>query len=109
MTKNNFIELVNANGGPGCVLNVILDNSMIIRYIDNDHILDLTKDVVTIGGVDYIKNYTYIEDRRVEKRNTVDHLITTFHPMEIIQGIQFIGNKSERKHLDRTTMFDIYG
>lgn len=109
MTKNEFISLVEANGGAECVLNVILDNSMIVRFIDNEHILSLTEDIVTIGGVDYIINRTYIEDNRVEKRNRVQHEVTTYHPMEIIQGVQFIQSADERSYLSRDMMFDVYG
>lgn len=107
MTKSEFTSLVNANGGPGCVLNVILDNSMIVRYLDDDHILNLNEDVVTIGGVDYIKNYTLISDNRPDKRPNVVHPIVTYHPMEIIQGVQFIKSNDERKYLARKNMFDL--
>ena len=109
MTKQEFIALVNNVGGPEVILNVILDNSMIVRFIDDDHILNLEEDIVTIGGVDYIKNYTFIEDNRPEKCSTVKHQVVTYHPMEIIQGVQVIGSKEERKFLDRSMMFDVYG
>lgn len=106
MTKQEFTALVNANGGPECVWCVICDNSMIVRYFDDDHILDLDNDIVTIGGVDYIKNYTLIQDRRPEKRVTTSHEIVTFHPMEIIQGVQFISSASERPFLDKSETYD---
>lgn len=109
MTKSEFISLVEANGGPECVLNVILDNSMIVRFIDDDHILNLDEDIKTIGGVDYILNYTTIEDSRLERRNSTKHEITTYHPMEVIQGVQFIQSANERKYLSKDAMFDIYG
>ena len=107
MTKNEFIAAVNANGGPDCVLNVILDNSMFVRYIDDKHILNLDEDIVTIGGRDYIKNYTVVEDNRPAKRKHVKHVITTLHPMECIQGIQFISSKDERNYLDKSQMYEV--
>lgn len=108
MTKTEFVDLVNANGGPECVLTVICDNEVMIRYIDNEHILNLDADIVTIGGVDYIKHYSKIEDKRPEKRPTTKHVITTYHPMEIVQGVAFIQSAEERQFLDRSVMFDVY-
>lgn len=107
MTKNQFIALVNANGGPECVLNVILDNAMFVRCIDNDHIINLEEDLVVIDGAEYIKNYTTIQDKRPEKRLHTKHVITTFHPMECIQGIQFISSKDEREQLDKSQMYEL--
>ena len=107
LTKSEFINAVNANGGPECVLNVILDNSMFVRYIDDEHILNLESDLVTIGGVDYIKNYTVVEDNRPAKRKHVTHTITTLHPMECVQGIQFISSKDERNYLDKSQMYEV--
>lgn len=107
MTKIEFVSAVNANGGPECVLNVILDNSMFVRYLDDEHILNLDEDLVTIDGVDYIKNYTTVEDSRPEKRRHVRHTITTLHPMECVQGIQFIDSKDERPYLDKSQMYEL--
>lgn len=107
MTKNQFISLVNNVGGPECILNVILDNSMIVRFIDDEHILNLDEDIVTIDGVDYIKNYTTIEDNRAHMSPRVKHNITTYHPLEIVQGVQVLESADERRYLDRSMMFDL--
>lgn len=107
MTKSEFIAAVNANGGPDLVLNVILDNSMFVRYLDDEHMLNLDEDLVTFDGVDYIKNYTVVEDNRPEKRKHVKHVITTLHPMECVQGIQFISSKDERKYLDKSQIYEV--
>lgn len=107
MTKQEFIATVNANGGPECVLTIVLDNSMFIKYLDDKHILNLTKDLVTINGVDYVKNYTMVDDKRPEKRVRGQHRITTLHPMECIQGIQFVDTPEERTQLDRTNLYQL--
>lgn len=107
MTKNEFISAVSANGGPGCVLNVICDNQMIIRYLDDEHALNLDKDLVTINGVDYIKNHTFVEDSRPEKRCKFKHKITTLHPMEIIQGIQFVDTPDDKQYLDKSQLYEL--
>ena len=107
MTKNEFISAVNANGGPECVLTVILDNSMFVKYLDDEHVLNLEEDLVTIDGVDYIKNYTVVDDRLPEKRRNNKHTITTLHPMNCIQGIQFVASKDERTSLDRTNLYQL--
>lgn len=107
MTKAEFVSLVNAVGGPEHILNVICDNSMIVRFYDDNHILDLDEDLVTIDGVDYIKNYTEAEDSRPHKRSEIVHKITTYHPMEIIQGVQVLDDPKERQFLDMSVMFDL--
>lgn len=106
MSKENFIALVNALGGPECIVTIVLDNSMIIRYFDKDHTLDLDKDVKTIGGVDYIIEHTFVEDNRPEKRPLVKHEISSYHPMECIQCVNAVETEDDRLHLDKISVYD---
>ena len=107
MTKTEFISLVNESGGPECVLAIILETAWTqIYYLDNEHTLDLDNDITTKGGVDYLKHYTTVYDARPEMRPLKEHKITTYHPIDSIQAVQFVESAEEKRHLDRSEMFD---
>ena len=104
MTADQLKAVINANGGPECVLALVFDNSIVIQYSDDD--IFQIGNIKTVGGLDIYEHHGTI---RSESTKKLDLKVTNIHPLECLQAIQFVETPQKRKDADFTELTCLHG
>ena len=88
--------LLDANGGDDALIGIQFDNSIFGYFDTEDRKFDRSKNLVSIGGIDYVM----IEDVMNSKPfGRLDLKIKSYHPIDMIQVLLFIEDVNKRPYM----------
>lgn len=95
-TISEVTALLDANGGDDALVGIQFDNSIFGYFDTEDRKFDRSKNLVSIGGIDYV----VIHDKMNSKpfgRPDID--MKTYHPVDMIQVLLFIEDVKKRPYM----------
>lgn len=105
---SDVTSLIDANGGDDHLVGIQFDNSIFVYFDTEDTKFDRSKNLVSIGGVDYVVQNQLMYSKPYGKQ---DIKMKEFHPIDLAQAWLFIEDVNKRPYMqiDRFLMEDYRG